>query len=186
VVKMKGKNKIKFLILLFLFMLHCGPAIVGGKVSGNLKNYLSAIPEISVEIKNYGILSWQKQRAEKVKEKLLKCLPPILNPLCGKKGCNFVISSDSMKSPRQKNKLTVKFEYERSSHFMDGFVLISTFEMRDSANLETILKYHYYSEPKTNVYYEKGMDKDEIFTVDTLQITDKFCRELGNEIQNIH
>ncbi len=68
---------------------------------------------------------------------------------------------------------------------MDGFVIVATHEMRDSADLETLLKYRYTWEPRTNVYYEPGMDKDEVFTVEAVETTQKFCEELAREMKEI-
>jgi hypothetical protein len=155
---------------LFLAMCGCGPVIQGGKVSGDVRKFLSSVPVIGVEIKNYGILPWQKERMEAVEEKLKKCLPPILDRFCGAGGCKYVYSPDDPEAFRQKHKLKVKIKYERSSHFMDGFVIIATHEMRDSADLETIFKYRYTWEPRTNLYFET---------------TKKFCDELAGELKEI-
>lgn len=181
---MKNTGRLHLLLALAIPFTACG-SHQGGRVSGDFPKYLSSIPRVGVEIENHAFLPWQKERGKDVEEELKTCLPAILDKFCGKEGCKYIYSSADPDAFRQKNLLKVDISYARSAHFRDGFSLAVTYEMTDTANLEKILKYRYKWEPETRVYFEEGMDRDEVFTQEAAETAKKFCEDLGIELENM-
>jgi hypothetical protein len=163
----------------------CSGVIQGGHTSAAFPGNLASVPRVGVKIDHSAPLPWLKARGDKVKAALEKCLPPVLDRLCGKDGCTYVFNPDDPEAERQKNMLKVTIHYERSAHFMDGFSIIALYEMKDPAGIETILKYKYAWEPKTKVSAGEGMDRDEAFTPQAADTAAAFCRDLGEELENV-
>ncbi len=181
---MRLKSKRIMLPLGILVLIAACGSVQGGRVSGDFPKFLKSIPRVGVTIDHASFLPWMKERGEKVEQELRACLPGVLDRFCGSEGCAYIFGPGDPEASMQKNLLTVKIGYTRSAHFMDGFALAAYYEMKDPPGLETILKYRYKWEPETKIYYEEGMDRDEVFTPEAAETAEKFCEDLARELKN--
>lgn len=162
----------------------CGSAHTG-KLSAKFTQTLSTLPSVGLDVVSNGTEPWQKKRTRELKEKVQACLPGVLDSVCGSKGCKYAFSADELDASGPNHLLKVTIEYTRSNRFMDGYTIDVTYEMTDSLGNEDLIQYHYMREPESGVYYEEGMDKDELFTLEAKVTAPKFCEDLAREIEEL-
>ncbi|MFH1436833.1 MAG: hypothetical protein ABIJ56_14090 [Pseudomonadota bacterium] len=162
----------------------CGSAHTG-KLSAKFTQTLSTLPSVGLDVVSNGTEPWQKKRTRELKEKVRECLPGVLDGVCGSKGCRYAFSADELDASGPKHLLKVTIEYTRSNRFMDGYVIDVTYVMTDSLGSEGLVQYHYMREPESGAYYEEGMNKDELLTVDAGVTAPKFCEDLAGEIEEL-
>ena len=162
----------------------CGSAHTG-KLSAKFTQTLSTLPSVGLDVISNGKEPWQKKRTRELKEKVEACLPGVLDDVCGSKGCKYSFTADELDASGPRHLLKVTIAYSRSNQFMDGYTMDITYVLTDSLGNEELVQYHSMRVPESGAYFEEGMDKDELLTVEAKVTAPKFCEDLAKEIEEL-
>lgn len=152
-------------------------------LSPRAPEHLQEAPEVILVLESGGVIDWQKDRDERILDRLEECLPSALAPVCP--GACSVASADGGDVLAPHVVLTVRTTYAASAHFMYGFALQVLYVIEDGAGTEELARFSFVYEPLTKVMVEEGDPVDEAMTFDSVLTADRLCDEIGSQASDV-